>query len=77
MDKSVADLINSIDSGALADAEEMMKNIMDIRAGEALDAYRQQVANNIFNDPEEDYEEYDDEDTDLEIEDLGDEDAEV
>lgn len=78
MDKSVADLINNIDSGTLADAEEIFKNIMDVRAGNALDVYRQQIANNIFNDAEEDYEEFESDDEDhFESEDLGDEDAEI
>lgn len=79
MDKSVADLINNIDNGTLADAEEIFKNIMDVRAGTALDNYRQQVADNIFNGSDEDFdddeENFDDQD---ELEDLGDdEDADI
>ncbi len=82
MDKSVADLINNIENGTLADAEEIFKDIMDVRAGNALDSYRQQVANNIFNGGEEesfDDEDLDDdnEDLDLEPEDSGEDDAEI
>lgn len=78
MDKSLKDLINNIDSGTLADAEEIFNNIMDIRAGEALDTYRQQIANNIFNDSGEDHEEFESNEEDgVGPEDLGDEDAEV
>lgn len=83
MENTIKDLINNIDSGSLADAEEIFRNIMDIRAGESLEAYRQQVANGIFNDEDDEYAEYesdegeDDEDFDLETEDLGDDDAEI
>lgn len=81
MDKSVADLINNIENGTLAGAEEIFKDIMDVRAGTTLDNYRQQVANNIFNGSEEesfDEDDFDDEDLDDEdFEDLGDEDADI
>ncbi len=77
MSNSVADLINNIENGTLAGAEEIFKDIMDVRAGTALDNYRQQVASNIFNDSED--ESFDDEDLDDEdFEDLGDdEDADI
>ena len=79
MDNSVADLINNIESGTLADAEQVFNDLMDIKAGTALDAYRQQIAMNVFNgqesEPEEDF------DTDFEDESdedfSGEEDAEV
>ncbi|NBO69853.1 hypothetical protein EBV26_05115 [bacterium] len=82
MTQSVADLINNIENGTLADAEEIFKGIMDVRAGNALDAYRQEVANNIFNGGDEeslDDEGLDDdnEDLDLEPEDSGEDDADV
>jgi hypothetical protein len=79
MSDSVADLINNIESGTLADAEQVFNDLMDIKAGTALDAYRQQIAMNVFNgqesEPEEDF------DTDFEDESdedfSGEEDAEV
>ena len=79
MNDSVADLINNIESGTLADAEQVFNDLMDIKAGTALDAYRQQIAMNVFNgqesEPEEDF------DTDFEDESdedfTGEEDAEV
>ena len=79
MNDSVADLINNIESGTLADAEQVFNDIMDIKAGTALDAYRQKIAMNVFNgqesEPEEDF------DTDFEDESdedfSGEEDAEV
>ena len=79
MENSVADLINNIESGTLADAEQVFNDIMDIKAGTALDAYRQQIAMNVFNgqesEPEEDF------DTDVEDESeedfTGEDDAEV
>ena len=79
MNDSVADLINNIESGTLADAEQVFNGLMDIKAGTALDEYRQQIAMNVFNgqesEPEEDF------DTDFEDESdedfSGEEDAEV
>jgi hypothetical protein len=79
MENSVADLINNIESGTLADAEQVFNGLMDIKAGTALDAYRQQIAMNVFNgqesEPEEDF------DTDVEDESeedfTGEDDAEV
>jgi hypothetical protein len=79
MENSVTDLINNIESGTLADAEQVFNDIMDIKAGTALDAYRQQIAMNVFNgqesEPEEDF------DTDVEDESeedfTGEDDAEV
>lgn len=60
MSDSIKNLINNIDNGSLADAEEIFNNIMDLKAGEALDAYRQHVATNMFGGEEVD--EYEDED---------------
>ena len=79
MENNVADLINNIENGTLADAEQVFNDIMDIKAGTALDAYRQQIAMNVFNgqesEPEEDF------DTDVEDESeedfTGEDDAEV
>ena len=79
MENSVADLINNIESGTLADAEQVFNGLMDIKAGTALDAYRQQIAMNVFNgqesEPEEDF------DTDVEDDSeedfTGEDDAEV
>jgi hypothetical protein len=50
---NVADLINNIENGTLADAEQVFNDIMDLKAGSALDAYRQNVASDMFNEPEE------------------------
>ncbi len=79
MTQSVADLINNIENGTLADAEQVFNDIMDIKAGTALDAYRQQIAMNVFNDQESEPEE--DFDTDVENESeedfTGEDDAEV
>ena len=79
MENNVADLINNIENGTLADAEQVFNDLMDIKAGTALDAYRQQIAMNVFNgqesEPEEDF------DTDVEDESeedfTGEDDAEV
>jgi hypothetical protein len=79
MENNVADLINNIESGTLADAEQVFNDLMDIKAGAALDAYRQQIAMNVFNgqesEPEEEF------DTDIEDESeedfTGEDDAEV
>jgi len=79
MENNVVDLINNIENGTLADAEQVFNDIMDIKAGTALDAYRQQIAMNVFNgqesEPEEDF------DTDVEDESeedfTGEDDAEV
>jgi hypothetical protein len=79
MENNVTDLINNIENGTLADAEQVFNDIMDIKAGTALDAYRQQIAMNVFNgqesEPEEDF------DTDVEDESeedfTGEDDAEV
>ena len=79
MENNVVDLINNIENGTLADAEQVFNGLMDIKAGAALDAYRQQIAMNVFNgqesEPEEDF------DTDVEDESeedfTGEDDAEV
>ena len=79
MENSVTDLINNIESGTLADAEQVFNDIMDIKAGTALDAYRQQIAMNVFNGQESEPEE----ESDIDIEDeseedfTGEDDAEV
>jgi hypothetical protein len=66
MENNVADLINNIESGTLANAEQVFNDLMDMKAGAALDAYREQIAMNVFNgqesEPEEDF------DTDVEDE---------
>ena len=56
MDNSnISDLINNIENGTFADAEEVFNHIMDLKAGEHLDQMRQDMANSVFNDsPEED-----------------------
>jgi hypothetical protein len=79
MENSVTDLINNIESGTLADAEQVFNGIMDIKAGTALDAYRQQIAMNVFNGQEsEPEEESDTDDADESEEDFtGEDDAEV
>ena len=80
MENSVTDLINNIESGTLADAEQVFNDIMDIKAGTALDAYRQQIAMNVFNGQEESEPE-EESDTDIEDESeedfTGEDDAEV
>lgn len=79
MSNGVADLINNIENGTLADAEQVFNDLMDIKAGNALDAYRQQIAANVFNGPEDtDSEEFDNDFEDESDEDFsGDEDADV
>lgn len=56
MDNSnISDLINNIENGTFADAEQVFNDIMDLKAGEHLDQMRQDMAAGIFNDtPEED-----------------------
>jgi len=79
MSDSVADLINNIESGTLADAEQVFNDLMDIKAGTALDAYRQQIAMNVFNgqesEPEEDFDTDTQDESDEDF--AGEEDAEV
>jgi hypothetical protein len=79
MENSVTDLINNIESDTLADAEQVFNDIMDIKAGTALDAYRQQIAMNVFNGQESEPEEESDTDVEDESEEdfTGEEDAEV
>lgn len=78
MENNVADLINSIESGTLADAEQVFNDIMDIKAGQALDAYRAVIAGNVFNGQESEPEESDTDTQDESDEDFtGEEDAEV
>ncbi len=79
MTQSVADLINNIENGTLADAEQVFNDIMDIKAGTALDAYRQQIAMKVFNDQESEPEEEFDTDVEDESEEdfTGEDDAEV
>lgn len=79
MENGVTDLINNIESGTLADAEQVFNDIMDIKAGNALDAYRQQIAMNVFNGQESESEEEFDTDAQDEAEEdfTGEDDAEV
>ena len=68
MENNVADLINSIESGTLADAEQVFNDIMDIKAGTALDAYRAVISGKVFNDQEPEPEPEDDSDADFDDE---------
>ena len=68
MENNVADLINNIESGTLADAEQVFNDLMDMKAGAALDAYREQIAMNVFNGQETDPEDDSDADFDDESE---------
>lgn len=79
MENNVADLINNIENGTLADAEQVFNDLMDIKAGAALDAYRQQIAMNVFNGQESEPEEESDTDIEDESEEdfTGEDDAEV
>jgi hypothetical protein len=79
MENNVADLINNIENGTLADAEQVFNDLMDIKAGAALDAYRQQIAMNVFNGQESEPEEESDTDVEDESEEdfTGEDDAEV
>ena len=55
MDNSnISDLINNIENGTFADAEQVFNDIMDLKAGEHLDQMRQDMAAGIFNDTPED-----------------------
>ena len=48
MDNSnISDLINNIESGTFADAEQVFNDIMDLKAGEQLDQMRQDMAAGI------------------------------
>ncbi len=61
MDNSnISDLINNIENGTFADAEQVFNDIMDLKAGEHLDNMRQDMANCVFNDTpdEEDFDHY-------------------
>jgi len=57
---NISDLINNIESGTFADAEQVFNDIMDLKAGEHLDQMRQDMASNVFNDTpdEEDFDHY-------------------
>jgi hypothetical protein len=79
MENNVTDLINNIENGTLADAEQVFNGLMDIKAGTALDAYRQQIAMNVFNGQESEPEEESDTDIEDESEEdfTGEDDAEV
>lgn len=61
MDNSnISDLINNIENGTFADAEQVFNDIMDLKAGEHLDQMRQDMAAGVFNDtPEDDAEDFD------------------
>lgn len=57
MDNSnISDLINNIEDGTFADAEQVFNDIMDLKAGEQLDQMRQDMAAGIYNDTPEDNE---------------------
>lgn len=84
MDNSnISDLINNIENGTFADAEQVFNDIMDLKAGEHLDQMRQDMATGIFNDTPDEADEFDhyevtdegdDEYGELETEDQEDED---
>lgn len=84
MDNSnISDLINNIENGTFADAEQVFNDIMDLKAGEHLDQMRQDMATGIFNDTPDEADEFDhyevtdegdDEYGELETEDQDDED---
>ena len=84
MDNSnISDLINNIENGTFADAEQVFNDIMDLKAGEHLDQMRQDMAAGIFNDTPDEADEFDhyevtdegdDEYGELETEDQEDED---
>lgn len=76
----INDLINNIESGTLADAEDIFNDIMDLKAGEQLDQMRQDVAAGIFNEPSDEdefdhYEVYDDDASPDELDPNEDDDA--
>lgn len=79
METNVADLINNIESGTLADAEQVFNDIMDIKAGQALDAYRAVISGRVFNDQEPEPEAESETDVEDESEEdfTGEDDAEV
>ena len=57
MDNSnISDLINNIENGTFADAEQVFNDIMDLKAGEQLDQMRQDMTAGIYNDTPEDNE---------------------
>ena len=49
INENVLDLIDHIDSGDAMEAEKAFNNILQSRVGELLDAYKQDVATNMFN----------------------------
>lgn len=60
MDNSnISDLINNIENGTFADAEQVFNDIMDLKAGEHLDQMRQDMAAGIFNDTPDDDTDFD------------------
>jgi hypothetical protein len=78
---SVADLINNIENGTLSDAEQVFNDIMDLKAGQAIDAYREKIASDVFGDSQEfeveDSDENFEDEQDLEDDFAGDEDEDV
>jgi hypothetical protein len=49
MDNSnISDLINNIESGTFADAEQVFNDIMDLKAGEIVNARREEMAAGTF-----------------------------
>ena len=79
MENNVTDLINNIESGTLADAEQVFNDIMDIKVGQALDAYRAVISGKVFNDQDPEPEDDSDVDSQDEPEEdfTGEDDAEV
>ena len=78
MTQSVVDLINNIENGTLADAEQVFNDIMDLKAGAALDAHRETVASNMFDDPQDDEDDqFEDDSEDDTLEDAGEDDADL
>lgn len=59
MENNISDLINNIENGTFADAEQVFNDIMDLKAGEHLDQMRQDVADSVFNDTPDDTEDFD------------------
>lgn len=60
MDSSnISDLINNIENGTFADAEQVFNDIMDLKAGEHLDQMRRDMAANVFNDTPDEADEFD------------------
>jgi hypothetical protein len=46
--EAITDLINNIENGTLADAEQVFNDIMDLKAGEIVNARREEMAAGTF-----------------------------